>query len=202
MPRGPIPRGEFQNKSRVLSTRIREDTRKALEEAGAGSDLVSPSKGKVKGWNHTEWGDEFAVDVPLESANSEDYDAIVLPGGVINPDRLRINTQALDFVRAFADAGKPIAAICHGPWTLINAGLVRDREMTSWPSIELDLRNAGARWVDREVVVDNGLITSRKPDDIPAFNRKMIEEFAEGIHPARRDTASASSHQQRGATGA
>jgi protease I len=161
------------------------EPRKALEEAGAGTDLVSPQAQQVKGWNHTDWGEQFPVDVPLSSADPEDYDALVLPGGVMNPDHLRQNTQAVDFVRAFVQSGKPIAAICHGPWTLIEAGAVKGREMTSYPSIRTDLKNAGARWVDREVVTDNGIVTSRKPDDIPAFNQKMIEEFAEGIHQRR-----------------
>jgi len=158
------------------------EPRKALDAAGAQTVLVSPEQDKVKGWQHTEWGDEFKVDVPLAQASPDDYDALVLPGGVMNPDHLRQNTQAVDFIRAFVQAGKPIAAICHGPWTLIEAGAVKGREMTSYPSIQTDLKNAGARWVDREVVTDNGLVTSRKPDDIPAFNKKMIEEFAEGIH--------------------
>jgi protease I len=129
-----------------------------------------------------DWGDEFPVDVPLEKAKADDFDALVLPGGVMNPDHLRMNDHACDFVRAFFDDGKPVAAICHGPWTLIDAGVVRDRKMTSYPSIRTDLENAGARWVDAEVVVDHGLVTSRKPDDLPAFNRKMIEEIAEGAH--------------------
>jgi protease I len=166
------------------------EPRKALEEAGAGTDLVSPANGKVKGWQHTKWGDEFAVDVPLSDARADDYDALVLPGGVMSPDKLRIDTRAVDFVRAFFDAGKPVAAICHGPWTLINAGVVKGREMTSWPSVSTDLKNAGARWVDREVVVDNGLVTSRKPDDLPTFNRKMIEEFSEGIHQQQKSASS------------
>jgi protease I len=161
------------------------EPRKALEEAGAGTDLVSPQAQQVKGWNHTDWGEQFPVDVTLSSADPEDYDALVLPGGVMNPDHLRQNTQAVDFVRAFVQSGKPIAAICHGPWTLIEAGAVKGREMTSYPSIRTDLKNAGARWVDREVVTDNGIVTSRKPEDIPAFNQKMIEEFAEGIHQRR-----------------
>lgn len=158
------------------------EPRKALDDAGAHTELISPNDEKVRGWQHTEWGDSFDVDVPLTEAKPESYDALVLPGGVMNPDKLRINTAAIDFIRAFVAAGKPIAAICHGPWTLIEAGAVNDREMTSYPSIKTDLINAGARWVDREVVADNGLVTSRKPDDIPAFNRKMIEEFAEGVH--------------------
>lgn len=159
------------------------EPRKALEDAGAGTDLVSPAQGKVKGWQHTKWGDEFPVDVKLDDARADDYDALVLPGGVMNPDKLRRDPRAVRFVRAFFDAGKPVAAICHGPWTLIDAGVVRGKTMTSYESIQTDLKNAGAKWVDQEVVVDNGLVTSRKPDDIPAFNQKMIEEFAEGIHP-------------------
>lgn len=157
----------------------------ALEEAGAMVDIVSPEEGAVKGWNHTDWGDEFPVDVPLASAKAEEYDALVLPGGVLNPDRLRVNEWALQLVRAFFESGKPIAAICHGPWTLIDAGVVAGRRLTSYPSIQSDLKNAGAEWVDEEVVVDNGLVTSRKPSDIPAFNRKLIEEIAEGVHAER-----------------
>jgi protease I len=166
--------------------------KQALEEQGAIVDIVSPKPGSVKGWQHTDWGDKFDVDLPLADANAADYDALLLPGGVMNPDKLRINPQAVQFVKAFVDSGKPIAAICHGPWTLIEAGAVKGRTMTSWPSLASDLRNAGASWVDRECVVDRGLVTSRKPDDIPEFNKKMIEEFAEGRHtPERRqpDTA-------------
>ncbi len=163
------------------------EPRKALNEAGADTILVSPASGKVKGWQHAAWGDEFPVDRPLEKADPEDFDALVLPGGVMNPDRLRMDDKAVRFVRAFVESGKPIAAICHGPWTLIEAGAVRNRTMTSWPSLKTDLTNAGARWVDREVVVDEGLVTSRKPADIPAFNRKMIEEFAEGRHERRAE---------------
>ena len=158
------------------------EPRKALQDAGAKAEVVSPRSGKVKGWQHTNWGDEIPVDVSLDSAKAEDYDALLLPGGVMNPDKLRANANAVKFVKHFVDSGKPIAAICHGPWTLIEAGGVRGRKMTSWPSLQTDLKNAGANWVDQEVVTDNGLVTSRKPDDIPAFNRKMIEEFAEGRH--------------------
>ncbi len=165
------------------------EPRNALEKAGAETTLISPSSGKVKGWKHTRWGNQFAVDIPLEEAHAEDYDALVLPGGVMNPDHLRMNAQAVAFVKSFFDAGKPVAAICHGPWTLVEAGVVRGRKMTSYPSIKTDLKNAGASWVDEEVVVDNGLVTSRKPDDIPAFNRKMIEEFAEGIHQTQSTAA-------------
>jgi protease I len=160
------------------------EPRKALQSAGARVDVVSPQSGKVKGWQHTDWGQDVPVDRKLEEVNAEEYDALLLPGGVMNPDKLRINPAAVRFVKAFVDAGKPIAAICHGPWTLIEAGAVNGRRVTSWPSLATDLRNAGAQWVDAECVVDNGLVTSRKPDDIPAFNKKMIEEFAEGRHTA------------------
>jgi protease I len=162
------------------------EPRKALDEAGAKTVLISPAKGQVKGWNHKEWGDTFPVDQPLEEADPSDYDALLLPGGVMNPDHLRTNQLAVSFVRAFFDAHKPVASICHGPWMLVEADVARGRTVTSYPSIKTDLINAGARWVDREVAVDNGLVTSRKPDDIPAFNRKMIEEFAEGEHQRLR----------------
>ena len=156
--------------------------KEALEAEGAKASIVSPQKRKVKGWNTTKWGSKLKVDVPLESAKAEDFDALVLPGGVMNPDKLRRNEWALQFVKAFFDAGKPVAAICHGPWTLIDAGVISGRRVTSYHSIQTDLKNAGATWVDEEVVVDNGLVTSRKPDDLPAFNAKMIEEFVEGVH--------------------
>jgi protease I len=162
------------------------EPRKALEGVGAKVDVISPQTSEVKGWNHTDWGQSVKVDTPLEQARPDEYDGLLLPGGVINPDKLRINPQAVEFVKAFVTSGKPIAAICHGPWTLIEAGAVRGRKMTSWPSLQSDLRNAGAQWTDQEVCVDNGLVTSRKPDDIPAFNRKMIEEFAEGRHTGAR----------------
>lgn len=158
------------------------EPRKALEEAGAKIEIVSPQSGKVKGWQHTNWGDEVPVDRRLDEAKADDYDALLLPGGVMNPDKLRTNATAVRFVKHFVESGKPIASICHGPWTLIEAGGVRGRKVTSWPSLQSDLRNAGAEWVDQEVVTDRGLVTSRKPDDIPAFNRKMIEEFVEGKH--------------------
>jgi len=160
--------------------------KQALELAGATTQIVSPAKGQVKGWNHTEWGEQFPVDLPLEQARPDDFDALLLPGGVMNPDKLRANKQAVQFVKSFFDAGKPIAAICHGPWTLIEADAVRGRKMTSYASIQTDLKNAGANWVDQEVVSDQGIVTSRKPDDIPAFNLKMIEEFAEGGHDRQR----------------
>jgi len=158
------------------------EPRKALEEAGAKSEIISPEDGQVRAWNHTEWGDSFPVDVRVGNANPDQYDALLLPGGVMNPDHLRMNREAVEFVKHFSDSGKPIASICHGPWTLIEAGAVDGRTVTSYPSLKTDLKNAGAEWVDREVVVDQGLVTSRNPDDIPAFNRKMIEEFAEGRH--------------------
>jgi len=162
------------------------EPRKALEDAGARTSVVSPSEGSVRGWNHTEWGDEVPVDQPLDEARSQDYDALLLPGGVINPDKLRVLPQAVDLVRAFFEERKPVAAICHGPWTLVEAGVATGRRMTSWPSLKTDLKNAGADWTDAEVVVDRGLVTSRKPDDIPAFIEKMSEEFAEGKHQAQR----------------
>jgi len=167
------------------------EPKQALELAGAITQIVSPAKGQVKGWNHTEWGNQFPVDLPLEQARPEDFDALLLPGGVMNPDKLRMNKQAVQFVKSFFDAGKPIAAICHGPWTLIEAGAVRGRKMTSYESIQTDLKNAGANWVDQEVVSDQGVVTSRKPADIPAFNLKMIEEFAEGGHDRHRAVGSA-----------
>jgi protease I len=158
------------------------EPRKALEEAGAEIQIVSPASGKVQGWKHDEKANTFAVDMPLDQARSIDYDALVLPGGVRNPDVLRTIPRAVEFVRGFFDRAKPVAAICHGPWMLVEADVVRGRQITSWPSLRTDLTNAGARWVDEEVMVDNGLVSSRKPDDLPAFNQKMIEEFAKGEH--------------------
>ena len=155
---------------------------KALRDAGAKAEIVAPKSGQIRAWKHKEWGETVEVDVTLDTADPESYDALVLPGGVMNPDQLRMNPDAVDFVRSFVEARKPIAAICHGPWTLIEAGAVKGRKMTSWPSLRTDLTNAGAKWVDAEVVTDQGLVTSRKPDDLPAFNRKMIEEIGEGEH--------------------
>ena len=152
--------------------------RKALDDAGATTVLVSPTQGKIKGWHHDHWGDELDVDLPLDDASADDFDALLLPGGVMNPDRLRTDVRAVRFVRQFALAGKPIAAICHGPWLLVEADVVRDRTMTSWPSLRTDIRNAGGEWVDEEVVVDGGLITSRNPDDLDAFGAAIVEEFA------------------------
>jgi protease I len=153
------------------------DPRKALDEAGAVTEIVSPATGKVQGWNHDEKADEFEIDEPLNYARSDDYDALLLPGGVRNPDKLRTMTRAIEFIRGFFAAGKPVAAICHAPWTLVDAEVLKGRKITSWPSLKTDVENAGAKWVDRDVIVDNGLITSRKPADIPAFNRTMIEQF-------------------------
>lgn len=158
------------------------EPKKALEEAGVQTEIVSLQQGQIKGWNNKDWGQAVPVDKLVADASSQDYDALLLPGGVMNPDKLRMDRTAVAFVRAFAEEGKPIAAICHGPWTLIEAGAVEGRRMTSWPSLKTDLTNAGAEWVDEEVVVDNGLVTSRKPDDIPAFNRKLLEEIGEGVH--------------------
>jgi protease I len=160
--------------------------KEALEKAGAKTHLISPKRDKVKGWEHTKWGAEFQVDVGIDQANANDYDALLLPGGVMNPDKLRTNKRAVQFVRTFFDQNKPVAAICHGPWLLVEADVVKGRQVTSYPSIQTDLKNAGATWVDQEVVVDQGLVTSRKPDDLPAFNRKMVEEIAEGQHQHQR----------------
>ena len=153
------------------------EPKKALEEAGAKTCIVSPER-QIKGWQHTKWGRKFKVDEALETAHADSFDALVLPGGVMNPDYLRWNPKAVQFVGDFVASQKPIAAICHGPWTLIEAGAVRGRRLTSWPSLRSDLTNAGAEWVDEEVVVDDGWVTSRKPDDLPAFNKKIIEVFA------------------------
>ena len=154
------------------------EPRKALDQAGAETRIVSPQNGRVRAWNLTEWGDKFPVDVPLDQARADDFDALHLPGGVMNPDLLRMQPKAVAFVKAFFDAGKPVAAICHGPWTLIEAGVVKGRRMTSWPSLKTDLQNAGATRENKEAVTDNNLVTSRMPADIPAFNRQMIDLFA------------------------
>lgn len=155
------------------------EPRKALEEAGFSTELISPAKGEVQGWKHDEKADKFRVDVELDSASPARYDALLLPGGVQNPDKLRTMPRAVEFVKSFFTQNKPVAAICHGPWMLVEADLVRGRRITSWPSLKTDLRNAGAKWTDEEVVTDGNIITSRKPADIPAFNHKMIEEFTE-----------------------
>ena len=154
------------------------EPRKALDEGGATTEVVSLKSGKIKGWNHTEWGDSVAVDKTLDSVDAKDYDALLLPGGVMNPDTLRMDPKAVAFVKAFLDAKKPVAAICHGPWTLIEAGGVEGRTLTSWPSLKTDIKNAGGAWVDQEAVVDGNLVTSRNPKDIPAFNREIAKLFA------------------------
>jgi len=160
--------------------------KQALEEAGAKTYIISPKRDKVKGWEHTKWGQEFPGDVAIDKAKANDYDALLLPGGVMNPDKLRTNKPAIQFVRSFIEQGKPVAAICHGPWVLVEADVLNGRKVTSYPSIQTDLKNAGANWVDQEVVVDRGLVTSRSPDDLPAFNRKLVEEVAEGQHERQR----------------
>ncbi len=151
--------------------------REALDDAGAKTSLVSPKTGEVKAWRHTDWGATFPVDVALASADVDDFDALVLPGGVLNPDKLRIDEDAVDFVRSFFEAGKPVAAICHGPWTIIEAGCAEGRRIAAWPSLKTDLTNAGAEYVDQSVVVDRGLVSSRNPDDLPDFNREILRLF-------------------------
>ena len=165
------------------------EPRKALEKAGATTEIVSIEEGEVQGFDHYDKADTVAVDRTAEEASPDDYDALLLPGGVGNPDNLRQDENAVQFVRGFFDQGKPVAAICHAPWTLIEAGVVRGRTLTSFPSLQTDLRNAGATWVNEEVVVDEGLVTSRRPGDLPAFNEKMLEEFAEGRHEGQRPWA-------------
>jgi protease I len=154
----------------------------ALKDAQANVDIVTLKSGKVKSWTKGNWGNEFDSDKTVEQVSSRDYDALVLPGGVMNPDKLRMNKDAVKFVTGFMQDGKPVAAICHGPWTLIETGMLSGRTMTSYPSIKTDLVNAGVTWVDEEVHVDRGLVTSRKPDDLPAFCKKMVEEISEGVH--------------------
>jgi protease I len=161
------------------------EPKKALEEAGATTEVISPKSGEIKGWKFTDWGDKIRVDKTLDEARPGDYDALVLPGGVINPDHLRMEPKAVNFVKEFAQSGRTVAAICHGPWTLVEAGVVRGKKMTSWPSVKTDLKNAGANWVDEQVVEDGNFITSRKPDDIPAFSRKIIEIVADNKQQLR-----------------
>jgi protease I len=156
------------------------EPRKALDAAGARTEIVSPKTGKVRGWNHKEWGQEVNVDQGLADAEPEEFDALLLPGGVMNPDSLRMDPKAVAFVKSFFTCGKPVAAICHGPWTVVESGAAKGRRMTSWPSLKTDIRNAGGEWVDQEVVVDGNLVTSRKPDDIPAFNRELLKLFGKG----------------------
>jgi protease I len=154
------------------------EPKKALEQAGAKTEVISPHDGEIKGWKSTEWGDKVKVDRELKAAKADEYDALLIPGGVMNPDKLRMDPAAVNFVKKFFDSGKPVAAICHGPQMLIEAGVVKGRKLTSWPSLKTDLKNAGAEWTDQQVIVDKNLTTSRKPDDIPAFNRSMIEQFS------------------------
>jgi protease I len=158
------------------------EPRKAVEQAGAEAQLVSLEPGEIQGFNHLDKGDRFPVDVAVSKASADDYDGLVLPGGVANPDVLRTDEYAVQFVRSFFEAGKPVASICHGAWTLVEADVVKGRTLTSWPSLRTDIENAGGNWVDEQVHTDRGLVTSRKPDDLPAFNAKIIEEFAEGVH--------------------
>lgn len=164
------------------------EPRKALEQAGAKAELISPEKKEVQGMNHDEKGEKFKVERTLDSASPSDYDALLLPGGVANPDKLRMNPAAVKFVQSFFAEGKPVAAICHGPWMLVEAGVLTRRTITSWPSLRTDIRNAGGEWVDREVVRDDELVTSRKPDDIPAFNREMIQLFSEAARKRQPET--------------
>ena len=164
------------------------EPRKALEAAGAKTELLSIKPGTIKGFNHFDPADDHQVDKLVEEADAADYDALFIPGGVGNPDQLRADENVVQFTRAFFEQGKPVAAICHGPWVLVEAGVVSGRKVTSWPSLQTDIRNAGGTWVDEEVVVDQGLVTSRKPDDIPAFSTKMVEEFAEGVHARQRES--------------
>jgi protease I len=158
----------------------------ALKKEGAKIHVISPEDDKVKAWDSKNWGEEIPVDIILGEANPQHYDALLLPGGVMNPDKLRANKRAVEFVKHFLQEGKPVAAICHAPWTLIETGLIEGKTMTSFPSLKTDLINAGADWVDEEVVVDKGLVTSRKPDDLDAFCSKMIEEFREGVHESAK----------------
>jgi protease I len=170
-----------------------EKPRAALQQAGATTTVVSLEEGEITGWDEDDWGNSVEVDQVLTSADPAEFDALLLPGGVMNPDKLRAQPEAVEFVRAFFEAGKPVAAICHGPQLLIEANVLHNRTVTSFPSIKTDLRNAGAHWVDKDVVNDQGLVTSRRPADIPRFNQKMIEEFAEGIHKKQTEGATAAS---------
>ncbi|SEL52519.1 type 1 glutamine amidotransferase domain-containing protein [Nitrosovibrio tenuis] len=162
------------------------EPRKALDNAGAETHIVSPKSDTVRSWDFTDWGSEFPVDNVLDQANMQDFDALLLPGGVMNPDKLRMQPKCVEWVKGFFDAGKPVAVICHGPWTIIEAGVARGRRIASWPSLKTDLKNAGAEWVDQETVVDGNLVSSRSPDDIPAFNREMIALFSQQSGQARR----------------
>ena len=167
------------------------EPRKALEDAGAKTELLSIKPGQIDAFDHFDKAEKIKVDRLVEEADASEYDGLMIPGGVGNPDQLRGDENTVSFVRDFFEAGKPVAAICHAPWVLVEAGVVRGRTLTSWPTLQTDIRNAGGNWVDQEVVVDRGLVTSRKPDDIPAFNEKMIEEFGEGVHAEQREAAKA-----------
>jgi protease I len=172
------------------------EPRKALDAAGAKTEVVSPAKGKLQAWRHFEKGDKIPVDMELDAADPDNYDALLLPGGVANPDQLRMLPKAVRFVKSFFDEGKPVAAICHAPWMLVEADVVRGKTVTSWPSVQTDLKNAGAKWVDREVVEDGGLVTSRKPDDIPAFNKKVIELFSQAPQREPQHVGPARTHNR------
>jgi protease I len=165
------------------------EPRKAVEEAGAEVDVIAPEEGEIQAFNHLDKADTFPVDRSTAEISPDDYDGVVLPGGVANPDQLRTDENAVRFIREFFEAGKPVGVICHGPWTLVEADVVKGRRLTSWPSLQTDIRNAGGNWVDEEVVVDSGLVSSRKPDDLPAFCAKIVEEFAEGVHEEQREKA-------------
>jgi protease I len=205
----PQPKEKIMNQNRLNGKKIAilategfeqselEKPREALDAAGATTHIVSPKDGQIRAWAESDFGDTFDVDVKLDDANPDDYDALLLPGGVLNPDKLRLIPDAVQFARSFFAAGKPVAAICHGPQLLIEADVVRGRKMTSYPSVKKDLMNAGAKWVDEPVVVDQGLVTSRKPADIPQFNAKMIEEFAEGEHAGQREAISGGQRSHR-----
>jgi protease I len=162
------------------------EPRKALDQAGAETSVISPKTGEIRGWKFKDWGDNVRVDRSLDQAEPDDFDALLLPGGVANPDHLRMDPKAVNFVKSFFNSGKPVAAICHGPWTIIEAGAARGRKIASWPSLKTDLHNAGAEWVDKPAVVDGNLVTARKPDDIPAFNEAMIDVFSRGQQSATR----------------
>ncbi len=168
------------------------EPKRLLEEAGAQTTVVSLNPGQIKGWNEKDWGQSVAVDKTLDQCSAEEFDALLLPGGVMNPDKLRMEPKAVEFASAFFEAGKPVGAICHGPWLLVEADVVSGRRLTSWPSLQTDLRNAGAKWSDEQVVTDQGLVTSRKPADIPAFAKKLIEEIGEGKHAGQSRSVRAS----------
>jgi protease I len=165
------------------------EPRKAVERAGGTPELISPKTGTIQGFDHYDKGDTFPVDKTVQDADPADYDGLVLPGGVINPDILRTDEAAMRFVKAFFEEGKPVGAICHGPWSLVETGIVKGRKVTSWPSLKTDIKNAGGTWVDEELVIDRGLFTSRKPDDLPAFCAKLVEEMGEGVHAEQREAA-------------